>query len=285
MLKLGLIGYPLTNSLLSVIHKIAIKESGIEGDYAMLGTKPEKLDTMLNFIKKSGFRGFNVTTPHKVSILNYLDEIDKLAVKVGTVNTVVIENNGRWAGHNTDVYGFMKAIPPGAIMHFKGKKAAVIGAGDATKAVTVGMAEMGISEIHFIVAEFDVNTAFEIGQSLCKNYPLVKTHCSILKENTDLSGISLVVNATPVGMEGMKGLLEGISPLSEFSIDSLNDDTLVYDLIYRPRGTELLKLADKKGLETLEGLEMLVQQGARSFNLWTGKDAPVEKMRSSIINL
>lgn len=279
MIKLGLIGHPLKHSLSPAMHKAALADKGLKGDYVLLGTPPEKLATMVEFMKKTGFKGFNVTIPHKVEVMNYLDSVDKLAVKIGAVNTVVVEENKRMIGYNTDVFGFMEAIPSSARLNFKSQKAAVIGAGGAARAVTAGMAEMGISEVYFVVQEADVDAAFEAGQILSKNYPLVKTHCSILKENTNLSDISFIVNATPVGMEG---LLEGISPLSDYSISSLPDDAFVYDIIYKPRKTELLELADKRGLETLDGLDMLVLQGAKAFYLWTGEEAPVDVMKAAI---
>ncbi len=282
MLKLGLIGYPLGHSLSPTMQKAAMKELGIEGDYVLLGTPPEKLDTMINFIKKSGFKGFNVTIPHKVSIIKYLDEVDKLAVKVGAVNTVVIEDNGRWIGHNTDVYGFMAALPDTLRLKLKNKKAVILGSGGAARAVVIGLAELKINEIEILTLEREIENAYEIEQNLNQNYSKISTKCSALKDNIDLSDASIIVNATPVGMQGK---LEGRSPLSLYSIDSLDKHAFIYDLVYKPKNTKLMTMSQAKGLKTMGGLDMLVLQGARAFQLWTLLEPPIEVMHSSIYNL
>lgn len=279
MIKLGLIGHPLSHSLSPAMHKAALAEKKINGDYVLLGTPPEKLETMVGFLKKTNFKGFNVTIPHKVSIMPYLDTIDKLAVKVGAVNTVVFEENMLLTGHNTDVFGFMAAIPNDIRLNLNGKNAAVLGSGGAARAVTTGMAELGIKEIQIVVQEKDIDQAGQLMQILAKNYPGLKTSRKRLNPNVDLSEVSLVANATPLGMEGK---YEGISPLSEFTLRSLPDEAFVYDIVYKPRKTKLLEKAEKRGLETLDGLDMLVLQGARAFTLWTGEEAPVDVMKAAI---
>lgn len=282
MIKLGLIGYPLAHSLSPAMHKAALKVAGIEGDYALLGTPPERLKTMIDFMKKTDFKGFNVTIPHKVNVMGYLDSIDKLALKIGAVNTVVIEDNKRMVGHNTDVFGFMYAMPDDIRILLEGKKAVVVGSGGAARAVTAGLCEIGVNVIEIITLESEIGEAYEIHNLLNKNFRGVEVQCSILGTKADLSGASIVVNTTPVGMEGK---LEGRSPISAYSIDTLPMNCLVYDIIYKPKRTKLIELADKKGLETLGGLDMLVLQGARAFQLWTGQEPPVDEMKAAIENL
>jgi shikimate dehydrogenase len=279
MIKLGLIGYPLSHSLSPLMQKAALADKGIEGDYVLLETPTEKIKNIVNYLKENDFRGFNVTIPHKVAIMEYLDIIDDLAVKIGAVNTVVINENKKLTGYNTDVYGFMYAIPEDIRNNLKDKKAAIIGSGGAARAVTTGMAEMGIKEIQIITLESEIENAAEIKAILNQNYPELAIKDCILNENIDLSGVSLLVNATPVGMEGK---YEGLSPLSEYSIGSLPDDSFVYDIVYKPRKTKLIEIAQKRNLRTLDGLDMLVLQGARSFSLWTGKEAPVDVMKAAI---
>lgn len=279
MLKLGLIGYPLSHSLSPVIHKAAMTELGIKGDYMLLGTPPDKLKNMVEFIKKSSFKGFNVTIPHKVKIMDYLDCVDKLALRIEAVNTVVIEENKTLTGHNTDVYGFIYAIPSHIRHNLNGKKAVIIGSGGAARAVTAGMCEIGIKTIEIITLESEIINAYDIRTILNKNFRGVEVLCSPLTEKVDLSGTSLVVNATPVGMEGK---YEGMSPISQFSLDSLAKNAVVYDIVYKPLQTKLLEMAEKRGLLTLTGLDMLILQGARSFFLWTGLEAPVDVMRQAV---
>ena len=129
---------------------------------------------------------------------------------------------------------------------------------------------MGIKEIKIFTLESELEKAKELG-----------VNCSILDEKVNLQGVSLVVNATPVGMEGK---FEGMSPLSEYSIDTLPEHALVYDIVYKPRKTKLLEMAEARNLAILGGLEMLVLQGARAFHLWTGEDAPVDVMRAAALN-
>jgi len=282
MIKLGLIGYPLAHSLSPVMHKAALQATGIKGEYVLLGTPPEKLNTMINFIKKSDFKGLNVTIPYKVLIMKYLDGVDKLALKVGAVNTIVIEDNGRWIGHNTDVFGFMYSIPSDFRNNLAGKKALVIGSGGASRAVVAGLGELNVREIEITTLESEIENAREIEKILNQNYTRINTKCSVLKDNIDLSDAAIVVNATPVGMEGK---FEGHSPLNERSINSLDKQSFIFDLVYKPRNTKLIKIAHFKGLTTIGGLDMLVLQGARAFHLWTHVNPPTDIMHSSICNL
>ncbi len=280
MLKLGLIGYPLAHSLSPAMHKAALANEGIKGDYVLLGTPPEKLENMVNFLKKGDFRGFNVTIPHKVAIMDYLDSIDKLALQVGAVNTVIIEDNKRLTGHNTDVFGFMYAIPDNIRESLNGKKAVVLGSGGAARAVTAGLAELGIAEIQIITLESEFEKAREIESILNNNYRRIKTGYREPGEKIELEDVDIVVNSTPVGMEGN---FIGVSPLSSYSLDTLPENAFVYDIVYKPQKTKLLELAEKRGLSVLGGLDMLVLQGKMAFHLWTGVEPSAEVMRSAIV--
>jgi len=268
MFKLAIIGYPLGHSLSPVMHNAALKALGIEGEYVMLETPPEKLSERIDFLKESGFRGFNVTIPHKVAVMEFLDSIDSFANAVGAVNTVVIDSNKKLHGYNTDVYGFVSAVPAELRETLKGKKAAVLGSGGAARAVLAGLREMGLEEI----------SVFTRNQE--KAHSLSNCHILPMSADVNLSEFSIVVNTTPLGMQGEN---EGISPLSEDSLATLPADALVYDVVYKPRKTKLLEYAEKRGLKTLGGLEMLILQGAKGFELWTEQVPPVEIMRNSIL--
>jgi len=278
MLKLGIIGYPLEHSLSPLMHNAALKELSIDGHYEILETPVEKLPELISLLKAQDYRGFNITIPHKIAIINYLDTIDSFAKSVGAVNTVVIDKNKALHGYNTDVYGFVHAIPKEIRENLKGKQAAVLGSGGAARAVIAGLAETGIEKIAIYARNME--KALEL-----KNiFPKSDIQCLNLPEEQnkiDFSEYIIVVNTTPLGMYG-KNL--GCSPINEETISSLPDNAFVYDIIYRPRKTKLLELAEKHGLKTLDGLEMLVLQGAKAFELWTEKNAPVNIMRNAILS-
>jgi len=274
MLKLGIIGYPLEHSLSPVMHNAALKELGIEGIYEVLETPPEKLYAKVDSLKEQGYRGFNVTIPHKVEIIKFLDSIDSFAKAVGAVNTVLINENGSFNGYNTDVYGFVEAIPAETRVKLRGEKAVVLGSGGAARAVISGLAEIGIKEISIIARNQE--KAQKLREIMGGNFSDIEINYIACR---DLSEYSIIVNTTPLGMYGEN---ERLSPLSQENIATLPEHSLVYDIIYRPRKTKLLEYAEKRGLKTLDGLEMLVLQGAKAFELWTGKNPPVEIMRDAV---
>ncbi len=278
MLKLGIIGYPVGHSLSPAMHNAALQELGIEGSYIAFETPPEKLLEKISFFKENNFRGFNVTIPHKVDIIKYLDSIDNFAKIVGAVNTVVIDENKKLHGYNTDVSGFVEAIPEKWRKNLTGKKAAVLGSGGAARAILVGLIEMGVKEISILARnQYKSN---ELKEIINKNFNDIKINCKDLQENIDLSDFSIIINTTPLGM---KGKYENKSPLNFESIATLSKDALVYDIVYKPQKTKLIEYAEKKGLKTLNGLDMLVLQGARGFELWTGGTPPIETMKKAII--
>jgi shikimate dehydrogenase len=282
MIKLAITGYPLAHSLSPAMHRAALAAVGLEGDYVVLEAAPDELEAKVNYLKENGFRGFNVTIPHKVAIMNFLDEIDPFAKQVGAVNTVIISPDKKLSGYNTDVYGFTQAIPADIRESLHGKKAAVIGSGGAARAVLAGLADIGISEI--TIHARNTEKAQELATSrvgkFCPPESTTKILVAGLNDNTNLSGVSIVVNTTPVGMHGK---FEGESPLSEASITSLPQDALVYDLVYKPAKTKLLEIAEKRELLTLNGLDMLVLQGAKGLSLWTGLPAPVGVMKQALL--
>lgn len=278
MIKLGIIGYPLSHSLSPAMHNVALQKEGIKGEYVILETPPESLKKQVEMLKASGYRGFNVTIPHKVAIMEFLDNIDDFAGKVGAVNTVVISQDGKLSGHNTDVYGFTQAIPEDIREGLKGKNAAVLGSGGAARAVIAGLAALGIKEVTIFARNEEKSQ--ELIEVSIKNYPHLKINYTYLSEKADMQGAYIVVNTTPLGMQGK---YEDESPLTDYSLDSLDKEALVYDIVYRPRQTKLLKMAEEKGLSTLDGLDMLILQGAKAFSLWTAKEPDIETMKQTLL--
>lgn len=278
MLKLGIIGSPLSHSLSPIMHISALKELGIKGSYELLETPPDCLLERVKELKTSGYTGFNITIPLKVFITPLLVSVDDAANIVGAVNTVYIDERRDLHGYNTDVYGFVEAIPSDIRQSLKNKKACVIGAGGAARAVVTGLAGLGMESIDIYAR--DEKKALRLKEVLTDNFKNIKVKILHFNENCDLSQCSILVNTTPIGMHGE---FEGQSPLSNMALDSMPNNSIVYDLIYRPRETKLLKQANKRGLVTIDGSEMLVLQGAKALTIWTGKKAPIEIMRKTLL--
>jgi len=277
MIKLGLIGYPLGHSLSSVIHNATLDFMSIDGRYILFETPPVELSSRIEFLKKQDFSGFNITIPLKISVIPFLSTIDSHANLVGAVNTVKIENN-ELKGFNTDVYGFKYAIPSDIRDSLKGKHAAIIGAGGAARAVLIGLQEIGMNSATFYVRNIEKTTP--LVEEFFKKLQNFDIKIEKLHDKISLSNSSIVINTTPLGMYGEN---EGISPLSTESFDTISTYAVVYDLVYRPQMTAFLQMAKKRNLKTVEGIEMLVLQGAKAFEIWTGKIPPVDIMKQAAV--
>ncbi len=273
MFKLGIIGYPLGHSISAAIHDAAMKSIDVEGVYDVLETPPEDLISRIKFLKTQNYTGFNVTIPLKVPVSLFLDEIDDYANIAGCVNTVKINADKTLFGYNTDIYGFKMAIP--LEYNLKNKNASILGTGGAARAAAVGLAELGVSEI-------DMYTRNIINSSQTLNY--LRAQFSDIKFNAyqiqnirDLSHTAIIVNSTPIGM---RGYMMNESPLEESDIKKLNPETIVYDIVYNPTKTKLISMAQKHGLRTIGGLDMLIMQAQRAQIIWTGRtpDANVMKI-------
>lgn len=278
MIKLGIIGYPLGHSLSAVMHEAALKEMGIEGEYHVLETPQEDLIDTIKRLRVNGYTGFNVTIPHKVVITPFLSEVDDYANIVGAVNTVLIREDKQLYGYNTDLYGFVSAIPEEKRNELKGKKAAILGSGGAARAVAAGLAMTGITELTFYAR--DKEKTKNLKNVVCANFPKINVEIKDFNEYADLNQYSIIVNTTPLGMYGVN---EDRSPLTKRAIESLPDSAIVYDLVYRPRQTKLLQYADSRDLITIDGTEMLVLQGVKALEIWTNQKAPTDIMRQALL--
>lgn len=279
MIKLAIIGYPLGHSLSPAMHNASLRELGIEGSYIALETPPETLEKRIEFFKNEKFNGFNVTIPHKVEIIKFLDNIDNFVKNVGAVNTVIIDENNKFYGYNTDVYGFVYAIPENLRKNFRGQKAAIIGAGGAARAVLAGLTEMDLQEISILAR--NIEKSLDLQKMILKNFPHIKINFLLLDDNVDLSDCCIVVNTTPLGMQGK---YEDISPLNQDTIATLPKNAFVYDIVYKPQKTKFIEYAENQGLNTLNGLDMLILQGAKSFELWTGQKPSVKIIKNSLFD-
>ncbi len=274
MYKFGLIGYPLSHSMSKVIQEAALKSVGLEGSYEILETEQEDLVTRLKFLRANGFQGFNVTIPLKVPVILFLSGVDNVANVTGSANTIKIQPDMSLMGYNTDVYGFVEAIPENFRKEIDGEKVAVLGNGGAARAIGVGLSLLKASKIDFYVR--NIVNASEMADALRQNFPNVQMECKQLENLYNLSEYKMLVNTTPIGMRSKS---MGVSPIDEDVIKTMKKDSVIYDIVYNPLKTELIKLATKHGIQTIKGLDMLIYQGAKAFEIWTGKKPDVLKMK------
>ncbi|DAB00177.1 TPA: shikimate dehydrogenase [Candidatus Gastranaerophilales bacterium HUM_11] len=272
MFKLGIIGYPLGHSISAVIQKAGLKSIGLEGSYDVMETPPEDLINRIKFIKTNGYNGFNVTIPLKVPMSLFLDDIDDYANIAGCVNTVKVGDDKSFFGYNTDIYGFKKAIPE--TINLAGKNASILGTGGASRAAVVGLAEKGVKEIDFYTRNI-INSRQTLEYVRAK-FPEINFNVYQIQNIRSLEGTSIVVNATPIGM---KGFMADQMPLEKTDLDKLNPETRIYDIVYNPVKTVLIQEAQKRGLQTVGGLDMLIYQAERAIEIWTGKSPDTKLMK------
>ena len=277
---LGVIGYPVEHSLSPVMHNAAIKaindqQNVIDYVYLPFPIKPENLKTAIAGFSAIGIQGFNITIPHKQAILPLLSEVSTLAQAVGAVNTVYQTDKG-WEGTNTDVAGFLSPLKT-YNWDWHQKVALILGNGGASRAVVAGCTQLGCAEIHIIGRSKEKLAAFQqswINSPLPVNLKIHKWD----EISKLISQADLLVNTTPIGMYPN---IEQ-SPVDDKVFDLLSPGAIVYDLIYIPNPTKFLQQALVRGATPIDGLEMLVQQGAAALELWLQKSVPVDIMRHSL---
>ena len=271
--KYALIGYPLGHSLSSFIHEAGFKSLGLKASYEILETPPETLVDRIKFFKSQGYRGFNVTIPLKLPITMFLDSVDASADIVNAVNTVVIDPQTReMRGYNTDVLGFRNAIPEDVTLC--GKVAGVLGTGGAARAAITALAQAQMKEIKLFTR--NVPNSLELVNYLRKTFPNVEFNTYQIERIRDLSDIDLLVNTTPIGMLGRAA---DFTPVEENELRTLKQGAVVYDVIYNPKKTILLKLAQKYGYRTINGVDMFIHQALAAEQIWTGRTPDFKDMK------
>lgn len=274
MIKLAVIGHPLTQSLSAVMHNAMLNDLGIDGTYELLDTESEDLVDRVKQLKSQGYTGFNITIPLKVPITLFLDEFDKLADMAGCANTVKIMPDKTLFGYNTDIYGFQTAIPESIQKGLNQNAVAILGTGGAARAAAIALCNIGVTEINFYAR--NIINASNMVNFLRERFPETKFNLKQMQSLKDLSGVKMLVNSTPIGM---RGKAMGTSPIEESIIKTLPENASVYDIVYNPLKTEFLRLAQKNGYKTISGLDMFVHQGAKAFELWTGQKAKPDVMK------
>lgn len=267
----GLVGYPLGHSLSPAMHNAAYRELGLDYEYLPFEVPPEDLPEAIGGMRALHIAGFNVTVPHKERIVPLLDEVTKLAKVIGAVNTV--ENqDGHLVGYNTDAPGFIESLREDAKFEPKKKKAVVLGAGGASRAVSTILAEVGIKSL--IITDILDDKSKELADYIDSYFEIECRSAEMYSPDLQkaIAGADLLVNTTPLGMFPKAD----DCPLPENVL--LKKQTLVYDLVYNPTETKLLTIAKAAGCKTCSGLGMLIRQGALAFSIFTGEEPPIETM-------
>ena len=282
---LGVIGNPISHSLSPIIHNAAIEHLGLDYRYLAFPVAPERLTTALEGFAAIGLVGSSVTIPHKQAIMPLLAEITPLAQAVGAVNTIWNTSTG-WHGTNTDVAGFVS--PLAAIQRdWSSTTVAILGNGGAARAVVVGCHQLGCGKIQVFGRDAAKLERFQsswadiqlpMAGSETQQQVTITTHLwTELSASIDKDNL-LLVNSTPIGMYPH---IED-SPIGAEMILGIGANSISYDLIYTPQPTKFLQLAKDAGMTTIDGTEMLVQQGAAAFELWLQQPAPIQIMRQAL---
>lgn len=272
---MGLIGYPLKHSKSPHMHNTSFEALGLDYVYLAFEIKDGYLKEALDALKILDVEGFNVTMPHKTKIVQYLDDISPDAKIIGSVNTVKNEN-GRLIGYNTDGRGFVKALEEEGV-EFKGKKIVLAGGGGAARAVATQLAFEGAGEI--VLFNRTLSKAEEIVENINKNIPDCKGRALELNESAlieEIQDAAVLVDCTSLGMKATVDQSIISSP------EHLPKDLYVADIVYDPDKTKLLKIAEEAGCRYMNGLMMMIWQGAIAFKIWTGKDMPVDLIKEEI---
>lgn len=271
-LKAAVIGMPIAQSLSPLMHTHWFDVSSLSGVYSAYEVAPADLEKQVNYFRKNGFSGFNITVPHKTTVVPLLDKLSPSAQQIGAVNTVKIADDGTLTGFNTDGIGFIKNLKEQASGWPKDKPALVLGAGGAARAVVVALLNDGVPMIMLC------NRTRAKAQALADE---IGRGCVTVVNWSDgahaVAGAGLVINTTALGMTGQAGL--------EFDLSAAASDTVVYDIVYKPLNTDLLRAAKNRGLRTVDGLGMLVHQGAAAFKIWFGVDVQYdEALRAKLLS-
>lgn len=272
MEKFGLIGYPLGHSLSAVIHKAGFESLSINASYEILETKPEDLVDRVKYLKHNNYSGFNITIPLKLPIALFTQEVDQYADIAGAVNTVKINPDKTFSGYNTDALGFKKAIP--SDIDLSGASAALLGTGGASRAAILALSECGVKEIG--VYTRNIPNAMDYMNYIRRKFPQILFTAYQIEQVRDLSKYKILVNATPIGMQGRSA---DMTPIEEPVLKTMKEDSIVYDVIYNPKKTILLKNAEKLGLRTINGLDMLIYQAISAQEIWFNRTPDFNVMK------
>jgi shikimate dehydrogenase len=253
----GVMGWPVSHSRSPALHNYWIGHYGLTGAYVLLPVQPELLPEAVRGLRALGFAGCNLTIPHKVAAMPLVDRIDPLAKRIGAINTIVVEKDGALSGYNTDAFGYIQSLLDAQPdWRADAGPVTVLGAGGASRAVIVALAERGAKEIRLC------NRSLDKAQALAQEFGAPVTAIPWEQRHDALDGVALLVNTTSLGMKGQDPL--------DLSLDRLPGHALVSDIIYVPLETPLLAAARQRGNPTVNGLGMLLNQARPAFAHWFG---------------
>lgn len=274
----GLLGYPLKHSKSPHMHNSAYDKLGLDYVYLAFELQEGRIEEGLQAMKTLGAAGWNVTMPHKEKVLAHLDEVSQEARLIGSCNTVK-NNGGHLTGYNTDGRGFIESLHEKGIA-VKGEKVVMAGAGGAGKAVAVCLALEGVREL--VIFNRELDRPEELAERIMHEVKDCTVRAELLDEEhiaRELKDAVLFVNTTSMGMKGQEELSAIEHP------ESLPQHVYVYDVVYAPDETKLMKVAKQAGCRTQNGLDMMLWQGAIAFKIFTGEDMPLDYVRQELAKL
>ena len=267
----GVLGWPAKHSLSPVMHNAALRALKINAEYKIFEKKPQELESFLRSLAKENIYGLNVTVPYKEKVIACMDSVSCEAKLIGAVNTITVSGKAL-EGFNTDGEGFLKHLTEDLRFNPQGKIIALIGAGGAGRAVAVSLSTNNPQAV--AIYDIDKTKVSSLTSHLKEKFNNIEFKSVSSIEGLNIRDCALLVNATPIGMKD--------SDLCLVDEKFIHKGLLVYDLIYNPTETKLLKMAKEKGARAYNGLGMLLYQGALSFEHFTGRPAPIEIMRQAL---
>ena len=265
----GLIGHPVEHSFSPPMHNAAFKKLAMDYVYTAFDVNPKNLEHAIASAQALGIKGFNVTIPHKIEVMKYLDEIDDVASLIGAVNTIDFKD---LKGYNTDGIGAIKAISE--VTKIKNKNVLITGAGGASRAISFYIAEYGADRLEIL--NRNVEKADKLASDISDSGLIDNVNSDSIK-NMNLDDVDILINTTPVGMH------PNVNDTPIALAGDMHEELAVFDAVYNPNETELLKEAIKANAKPVYGIKMLLYQGAESFNIWTGKKAPIGVMEDALL--
>lgn len=266
----GLIGHPVEHSFSPPMHNAAFAELGMDYAYVAFDVHPNDLKSAIDGAKALNIKGFNVTIPHKIEVMQYLDELDEVAQLIGAVNTIDFKN---LKGYNTDGIGAIRAIEE--VTPVKHKNVVVAGAGGASRAISFYLAKFGADSI--TILNRNVDKAQNLVEDVSKSDLIDDVGFGSISDiDNYLDDADILVDTTPLGMD------PHIDDEPIAKADAMHNDLVVFDAVYNPNETVLLKEAIKADAKPVYGIKMLLYQGTESFKIWTGRDAPVDAMQKAL---
>ena len=266
----GLIGHPVEHSFSPPMHNAAFKALGMDYAYVAFDVDPSNLESAIDGAKSLNVKGFNVTIPHKIEVMKHLDEIDEVARLIGAVNTIDFKD---MKGYNTDGIGAVKAIEE--VSPIKNRKVVVAGAGGASRAISFYITKYGADEL--TILNRNVEKAQNLAQDVLDSGLIANVKAGSVSEIKGyLADADILIDTTPVGMHPNID----DEPIAK-SVD-MHEDLVVFDAVYNPNETVLIRQAINAGAKPVYGIKMLLYQGAESFRIWTGREAPVDVMEDAL---